>query len=355
MKVFFIAQTPPPVHGASLMNQLVYDVLADDDQFDITEVNPSVSRSISDMQKPLVLRVILSIGIFCRVLFCRVIRYSDITYINAAPSGLSGLRDLLFVFVSCIRSKRVLVHFHGCLNSSSFYFGRMETWFIPNKVEYIFLDTSLIPSHLMSGRKVFVLPNCLPFEKEYMPHLVEAKPRLTVGFLANMLPSKGVKDFLDICADVLRSGYTFDVLLAGGWTKKYCEDDFNEWKAKHADICEYFEHLGSVGIEEKVSFFSRLDIFLYPTRNDAFPLVVLESMVNGVAVISSEIGAIKSILGAGGLICCPNSKDEFKTNLKNLLGDHEALELEKARLIERYHKEFSRKQFVENVLAVFGV
>ena len=57
--------------------------------------------------------------------------------------------------------------------------------------------------------------------------------------------------------------------------------------------------------EEKNTFFQQADIFILPTMNECFPLVILEAMEYKLPVISTNEGGIPDIVkdGENGLIC----------------------------------------------------
>ena len=170
-----------------------------------------------------------------------------------------------------------------------------------------------------------------------------------------MLPSKGIVDFLEVCASILRDNYDFSVAIAGGWTTKYTESEYKSWLETNPDIKHKFTHIGQVDQAQKIKFLSNADIFFYPTRNDAFPLVLLEAMENGAAVVASDVGAIMSIVSDSTLILPFEDRKLFAKAIKNLLSDPALLRKKKEDLRARYYKEFSRSKFEADLLNILGL
>jgi glycosyltransferase involved in cell wall biosynthesis len=52
-------------------------------------------------------------------------------------------------------------------------------------------------------------------------------------------------------------------------------------------------------IEDHAAFFARLDLFVMPSRSEAWGLAALEAMAHGVPVIASDIGGLREIVELG--------------------------------------------------------
>lgn len=356
MKLLILAQTPPPVHGAAIVNQAVKDLTSRKFGAQVNHVNTSASKTISGMQRGTFVKSLYSLSVFARCCFVAFSDKGKTTYINTAPSGASSIRDLILILIASYRSKSVFAHFHGQLPNSSVFLKKNLNKIIRKNVKYIFLDSSLIPKNLTDrGREIEILKNFSPGESLYKslpPYLSQKK---TVAFLANMLPSKGVVDFLEICASTLRDGYDFSVIIAGSWTLKYTESDYQSWLEKNSDIKERFIHFGAIDQEGKVAFFEQADIFLYPTKNDAFPLVLLEAMASRTAVIASNVGAIRNIISDDDLIFNPGDRPSPINTLKALLSTPKLLEEKQNTLRSRYYQNFSEDNFEKNLFRILGI
>ena len=109
---------------------------------------------------------------------------------------------------------------------------------------------------------------------------------------------------------------------------------------------------------DKVSGISKLmrsvDMFLFPTRYEAHPLVVLEAMASGLPMIVSGVFGAEDFLGGGGLILQdPNDVQGLATLINKLLADVPLrMSLGKAGRLRALQMQWS--MMAEHYLEVYG-
>lgn len=81
--------------------------------------------------------------------------------------------------------------------------------------------------------------------------------------------------------------------------------------------------LGALDREEVISAYQHSDIFCLPSINEAFGLVILESMASGLPVIASDLSATKEIIedGKNGLLFKVGDFSDLADKVNILLGD----------------------------------
>lgn len=67
----------------------------------------------------------------------------------------------------------------------------------------------------------------------------------------------------------------------------------------------------------------RFDVATLPSRDDPFPLVVLEAMLLGTPVVAFDVGGVTQQVGDGGLVVPAGDVDAFATAVGRLLDDAE--------------------------------
>ena len=73
--------------------------------------------------------------------------------------------------------------------------------------------------------------------------------------------------------------------------------------------------------EELRRLYNRADVFVLPTYADAVPNVVLEAMAAGLPVVATDVGAVREMLGAAGVVVPPGDAEALAGALDELHGD----------------------------------
>lgn len=99
---------------------------------------------------------------------------------------------------------------------------------------------------------------------------------------------------------------------------------------------------------------ARFDIATLPSRDDPFPLVVLEAMLLARPVVAFGVGGVPDQVGDAGIVVRPGDVDAFAQALVRLVRD-ESLRRELGdRAARRVEEVYGEKQFAEQLRAVLG-
>ena len=84
-------------------------------------------------------------------------------------------------------------------------------------------------------------------------------------------------------------------------------------------------YLGRKYGEDKNKEYEKSDVFVFPTKNETFGLVLLEAMQQSIPIIASEEGGIPDIIkdGYNGLIVNKDNSRELATAIKTMLDNPE--------------------------------
>jgi glycosyltransferase involved in cell wall biosynthesis len=117
-------------------------------------------------------------------------------------------------------------------------------------------------------------------------------------FLGNLSERKGVSDLLQALAlPALRSERIEVTLAGGGDVAGY------EAKARQLGIAGFVHFTGWVDQKQVARLMSRTDVLVLPSYDEGLPLVILEALANGVAVVCTPVGEIGSVLSDGVNAC----------------------------------------------------
>ena len=108
--------------------------------------------------------------------------------------------------------------------------------------------------------------------------------------------------------------------------------------------------------EEKNTFFQQADIFILPTMNECFPLVILEAMEYKLPVISTNEGGIPDIVkdGENGLICEKQNPYSLADCIAKLLDDEELRVKMGNAGYEKFCLEFTLQRFESRMLDILS-
>jgi glycosyltransferase involved in cell wall biosynthesis len=175
-------------------------------------------------------------------------------------------------------------------------------------------------------------------------------------FVGNLSERKGVTDLLQALSRPGFENLQLELVLAGG-----------------GDIPAYHAKARALGLEKMVSFtgwseqrevaalMAQADILVLPSYDEGLPLVILEALANGVAVVCTPVGEIPSALTDGVTACFvePGDVNGLAESLQNLLRQPELIKTLEKNGKALYERDFSLPQFFFNIARIhqrsFGV
>jgi glycosyltransferase involved in cell wall biosynthesis len=138
-----------------------------------------------------------------------------------------------------------------------------------------------------------------------------------IGTLARLVPSKGIRTLLDALPHLLPE-YPEALLLVGGAGE---EKESLERQARALGLADRVVFAGLV--HEPRDFYRRLDLFVLPTLDEGFGLVLLEAMAMGLPVIGTRVGGVPEILthGVNGWLVEPGDSAVLAAGIRTLWAD----------------------------------
>lgn len=160
--------------------------------------------------------------------------------------------------------------------------------------------------------------------------------------MARLLREKGVYIAAEVARLLRQSGHErFRLILAGAGREL---ENLKNFIVKN-HLTEYVEMPGFISGEEKKKVLLASDIFLFPTHyGEGCPLVILEAMGSGLAIVSTPVGAIPEIVrhNENGFIIDSRNPKDFAIAVEKLIEDRKLL---------RDMQEANKKKAEENLEA----
>lgn len=152
--------------------------------------------------------------------------------------------------------------------------------------------------------KIHVIYN---FVEESRHQVIDKRFNFRIGVLANIRECKGHLDLIPLCKKLLERNIVPHFYLGG-------TDHMNgvfHVALNEAKIESYFTFEGYV--DDILSFFNKIDIFLLPSYMEGMPTVILEAMNLGVPVVSTNVGGIVEQVrdGWNGFLADPGDIDKY--------------------------------------------
>jgi len=358
IKILFMVQLPPPVHGASLRNQSLVDSKLLRESFDIKVQPLSFATSVNDIGKLSFIKIFKSIC-YALALIRNVLRFKpDLAYFTITPTGCAFYRDVIFVSILKLFSIRIIYHLRGIGIKKSASRNKLNTIvynFVFNKAIVVCLSKS----HLKDIEG-------LPYAAHYVVHngiKIEVNPDWPIVnndvfkflFLSNFVKSKGIFEVIEAVRILSATRKDFRVLMVGA-----------EVDVKNSELIEHIRVLGLENIieisgprygEEKYLTLHHCDALVFPTYYpfEVFPGVILEAMQCGKAVISTHHGVIEDIIDEGetGMLVQPKNVDQLAERMNNFLSQKDQTKLMGQSGKEKFFREYTLKHFETNMKQMF--
>lgn len=303
-KILCILQLPPPIHGVTIINKYIADSKVINESFSADYVSINFSTKMGELNKLSLNKLILSLALWFNI-FTRLWQTKyDCVYFSINLTGFAFYRDMVIMVIIKLFKRKCLLHIHGKGLITSYNLGKTRLGLL----RWIFKDTKVIllskllypdMASFVDEGQVICIPNGSPvfIDDNLLRQAIEKRKQNKfpkVLFLSNLLKLKGVFDLLESIRILKNKGIQFEAIFAGA-PLDISKEDF-ELRCKKLDIEGYAKYVGPKYGQNKTDILLNSDIFVFPTLNDAFGVVILEAMQAGLPVVSTIEGAIPEIV-----------------------------------------------------------
>lgn len=162
-------------------------------------------------------------------------------------------------------------------------------------------------------KSIEVIPNLIRLPQKPQKRLRQMIP--VIGAIGRLSPEKGFDLLLDALAELKRRGIAFKAVIGGDGE----EAPRLKSQAEALGIGAKVQWQGWVG--DKNGFYNQLDILCIPSRQDSFPMVVLEALAHGVPMVATDAPGPATMLthGSDGLVVPREDKAALANALARLV------------------------------------
>jgi glycosyltransferase involved in cell wall biosynthesis len=355
--LLFILKTPPPLTGATYMNNLVYESKLLNNSFNITKLGVSYSKSINHLGKIDLRKPFIFLKLFIKTFyFCLNFKLS-LVYFQPSITGLTYIRDLFIIFICKLFRKKTILHLHGKgikkIAENNKLFSYLYKLGLNNSYIIVLSESQKKDIDFTKPKKVFVLNNGIPALNTNQTKF-ETSHIIKFLYLSNLLKSKGIVDLLDACKLLNDDNIDFRLDIVGS-EGDITSDQLNSIIESYNLKSKIIYH-GPKYNNDKIEYFNNCDVFVFPTKNEAFGLVLLEAMQYSLPIIASDEGAIPEIIehNNSGLIFPSGDIIQLYKYMKYGIENKEKMKIMGKRGKVLFNEKFTFSEFENELQSIFN-
>lgn len=312
---------PPPYAGPEVASEILLQNIPQE-LINIYHIKSNIRDENWKKGKFDLYGLILTQKIILKVIDCLIRKDIEKTYFLLSSSKIGFLRDSVYVLISYLFRKKIILHYRGG-NFDGFYdkcnpLFKYYIKFILRISDLIIVQAEILKKMFLgiTETKLKVLYNGLVV-KENKTKKIFNKEETVLLFMGHIAFSKGFYELIRVYKRLFKK-HSLKLLFAGtfrfekeksktqraflnGKVLEYYENHSAEISAEINEfICnseKYNSHyLGIVSGKEKENAFGGADILILPSYTEGFSFTVLEGLSDGLPVIVSNVGALPEII-----------------------------------------------------------
>lgn len=352
-RILFILHYPPPIHGSSIVGHYIKSSIKVNCSFDCHFINLGTSTTIDEIGKNpinkvkryfLILWQILKQLHHCKPCLC---------YIAINSKGSGFYKDVPIVLLIKMFNVKLVYHFHnkGIQSNQNKWFDNLLYKSIFKNVDVILLSKFLYPDikKYFEEDRLFYCPNGIQKVNIQKQAQNFNHSSVKILFLSNLIESKGLYILLEACKLLHNRKIPFKCIIVGeegDISKKQLENRIDEI-GLNGSVNYYGKKIGC----EKDELLTGVDIFVHPTVEDCFPLVLLEAMQHSLPIVSTIEGGIPEIIDdeISGFLVQKNDAQALSEKLELLILNPQLRNKMGVAGLKKFENNFTLEIFENNI------
>ncbi|MCL2865326.1 MAG: glycosyltransferase family 4 protein [Lachnospiraceae bacterium] len=243
----------------------------------------------------LLLRLLSSLWAFFKFMF--IYKRYDIFHLHMAAYG-STFRMIFYIRFLKRKKQRVIVHSHGgkypvfwdALNEKKKayvvkHLRKADVFLVLSESWKVYFEQTLLL------KNVTVLKNAIDVQAYKTGRCDVKRYKNVILFLGVVNKDKGVYDLMDAIALVKKDNPLIQCYVAG-----FGEIEKAKKRIQDKGLETTIKVLGFVNQKEKQSLLAKVSTLVLPSYFEALPMVILEAMAAGKAIVATRVGAIPEVV-----------------------------------------------------------
>lgn len=372
--IWFFYPSGPRLTGQELASLMILELLRDEIDFNFR----IVQLAAFDRERKWLFchwsQYISAIVYACCQILVAGVNRNSVVYLNLGQSIkrllLEGVPFGLAGMFNSRRRSVISLHGHFFMEwSPASIKGFLFRWILTrsNKVTVLGLSQKAkLIKWGMPQDKIQVVNNTCEEIIEDLPKSRTYRSAINLLYLGNLIEAKGYREYLMallflsqmklyskvnavICGQFLKTSLdkrkTYSNPVA--WTSEIIAK-INE--SLNVRVC----WTSGAYVTEKAKVLGRADIFVFPSKVEAQPIVLIEAMASGCAIIASSVGEIPTMLADGAGECLEDcSPENLAYSIHDLLNNPKRLQVRQAAARARFESQYSRGVYASTWCNIF--
>ncbi|WP_022853139.1 glycosyltransferase family 4 protein [Thermodesulfatator atlanticus] len=180
----------------------------------------------------------------------------------------------------------------------------------------------LSKSKIANEDNLFIIPNGIKLitneKKSFNKFKEDMKKRVKILVVSRLIPQKRVSDAIKLAKLLLNLRKDVKLTIIGDGPEK---NNLRQLAAK-LSLTEKIDFRGFLPHDKVLEHMKNTHIFLHPSENESFGIVILEAMNAGAIVVAADSGPVKEFLpNNAGYIYSPGDLNSLFAIIKSILDD----------------------------------
>jgi glycosyltransferase involved in cell wall biosynthesis len=360
-RALFLMPVAPPVGGVAQISQDLFDSELQS-EFKVEVLNLTSRPGERLRTFTVEASSFYSTGLLWLKLIAKLVSFRPHIVYVASCYDWSYLRDFVFMFTAKLFGAKVVCHFHG--RRSGPLFGtpsamvRLFLYLTTYSFDRIIflsqgLKESLVPVFRTGKTKAEVIPNFVDVCKFRSPYSSDAHEARII-FIGRLSDDKGIFELLKATSLLLSEGRSLRVDILG--VAETIDEERvvrNFVSSSGLNPVAVFHGVKTGG--EKARLLAAATLFVFPSKVEVFPLVLLEAYASCLPAICACVGAVPEILkdGENGFLVQPGDTAALADCMRRLLDDEKLRQTIGANNRMAAESLYSKDRAVRKLLEVF--
>ncbi|MGH6634858.1 MAG: glycosyltransferase family 4 protein, partial [Gammaproteobacteria bacterium] len=207
-------------------------------------------------------------------------------------------------------------------------------------------------SRLITGRPIYLVPNGVDNSSPNgIPQdlRIDKKGRLIIASVSRMTKKKGVDDLVQIAPRLLQTCDKLLFLMIGEGPQRVKL----ERRVGRLGIARHFLFTGQISRATVLTLLAQADIFVLPSKREAFGIAILEAFSKAVPVVARNHSGVSDIIDHNRTGLLADDADELAEHLQTLIVNSD-LGRTLARAAEREVVKYQWIDIAKRVEAIYG-